>query len=46
MTSKAFNEGRDAWLLGIPRSVNPYDEDSESYRQWDTGWEFAAGCGQ
>jgi len=35
-------EGKDAWLAGIPRNKNPYDpNDLIRHTFWALGWEFA-----
>lgn len=36
--AKAFNEGSDARIIGIPRSFNPYKEGSDMNSKWREGW--------
>lgn len=36
--SPFFEEGRKAYLDGLSKSDNPYDEYSEGYTQWSKGF--------
>jgi hypothetical protein len=36
--STPFDEGTDAYCLGLPRSACPYPSDTAEYFEWMRGW--------
>lgn len=36
-----FRQGQRAYDLGDSRNANPYEKDSENWKQWDNGWNDA-----
>lgn len=45
--SQEWNEGCEAFYMGVPVFHNPYDEhgskgfDRVKYQEWEDGWEYA-----
>jgi hypothetical protein len=39
--SDAYDGGYDAYGEGVDGSDNPYEEDTDSRRSWEAGWQAA-----
>jgi ribosome modulation factor len=41
LSSKALDEGIDAYCLGVPRGACPYRPSTKEYYDWLIGWDEA-----
>ncbi len=37
----AYEEGYDAYWVGVDDSENPHDDDTDGHRSWEAGWRAA-----